>query len=120
MKVNARLCAVALTLGMAAAPVLPVLAQPIASMQDRDDQNRHDQDRDRGYQDHDRNDQNRDRDDRNNNQWANNKYYKMGEKDADNDRRHNRHGKHNHKFKHDDDRRAYEAGYNGYSARGPR
>jgi hypothetical protein len=107
MKLNSRLCAMALTMGMAAAPVLPLVAQPLAVMQDRDDRNR---DRDRDHdQDHDRN-----------NQWANNKYYRMGQKDADNDRRHSRHGKHNRKFKHDDDRRAYEAGYNGTYARGPR
>jgi hypothetical protein len=109
---KSRVFAVALTLGMAAAPVLPVIAQPAPTMQDRDQDRNRDRDRDRdnrGRNDNDRN-----------NQWANNKYYKMGEKDADNDRRHNRQGKHNRKFKNDDDRRAYEAGYGGQYARGPR
>jgi hypothetical protein len=103
MKFNSRVCAFALTLGMAATPVLPLIAQP-TPMQDRDRDNDRNRDNNR---DHDR-DHDRDR----NNQWANNKYYKMGMKDADNDRKHNKRDRHHRKFKHDDDRQAYEAGYN--------
>jgi hypothetical protein len=100
MKINSRMCAFALTVGMAVTPIVPVVAQP-TPIQDRD----HDRDNDRN-RDHDRDH------DRNNNQWTNNKYYKMGLKDADNDRKHNRRDRHHRNFKHDDDRRAYEAGYN--------
>jgi hypothetical protein len=101
MKFNSRLCAFALTLGMAAAPAMPLIAQP-APMQDRDRDRDNDRDRDRDHgRDHDRD-----------NRWANNKYYKQGLKDADDDRKHNQRNRHHRKFKHDDDRRAYEAGYN--------
>lgn len=66
--------------------VSPLLASPAA--QDRD------QDRDR--------DRNHDRDD---SAYRNNHYYQRGWKDGE-------HHKHkNHKWKNDDDRRAYEAGY---------
>ena len=71
--------------------VSPLLASPTA--QDRDQ----DRDRDR---DHDRDDS----------AYRNNHYYQRGWKDGE-------HHKHkNHKWKNDDDRRAYEAGY----ARGDR
>ena len=100
MKFTKRICAFALTLGMAATPVVPLLAQPAAGIQDRDRDRDQDRDRDRD-RDHDRD-----------NRWANNKHYRQGMKDADHDRKHNRRREHNRKFKHDDDRQAYEAGYN--------
>lgn len=108
MKWNRQFCVVALTLGMATVPVLQLRAQPRPVMQDRDDQNR-DQNRDWN-----RNDQGRDRDDhdRQDNQWSNNRYYQMGQRDADDDHRNNRRGRHDHNFNNDEDRRAYEAGYN--------
>lgn len=96
MKINSRMCAFALTVGMAVTPIVPVIAQP-APVQDRD---------------HDRDDHDRDHDRDHNNQWANNKWYKMGLKDADDDHKHNRRDHHHRKFKRDEDRRAYEAGYN--------
>lgn len=116
MKMNRRFCAMALTFGMAATPIVPVFAQPISGItgiQDRDhDRDDRDRDRDRdGDRDRDR-DRDHDRDHDRDNQWANNKYYKMGMKDADHDRRHNRRDRRHRNFKHDDDRRAYEAGYN--------
>jgi hypothetical protein len=68
--------------------VSPLLGSPVA--QDRD------QDRER--------DQNRDRD-RDDSAYRNNAYYKEGWKDGE-------HRKHkDHKWKSDEDRRAYEAGY---------
>jgi len=100
MKIHSRMCAFALTVGLAVTPAVPLLAQP-APVQDRDNDRDHDRDRDRDHdRDHDRN------------RWSNNKFYKMGMKDADNDRKHNRRNHHHRNFKHDDDRRAYEAGYN--------
>jgi hypothetical protein len=47
------------------------------------------------------------------NRYANNQYYRMGQTDAERDQRQNKHKKHNHNFKNDDDRQAYESGYNG-------
>lgn len=110
MKLNKRMCAMALTFGMAATPIVPVIAQPISGIQDRDHDRDNDRDRDKD-RNHDR-DRDHDRDHDRDNQWANNKYYKMGMKDAENDHRHNRRDRRHRKFKQDDDRRAYEAGYN--------
>ena len=92
MRFKSRVCALALAMGMSVVPAIPALARPIPDMQGHDDQHH-------------------DRDDRND-QWGHNKYYKMGMKDGEKDRHHNRRDEHHRRFKHDDDRRAYEAGYN--------
>jgi hypothetical protein len=145
MKAN-RIYVLALTLGLATTPALPVFAQ------NRDDQSRQDQGQyqygqDRGtYQQNDQgqygkdqdqnrqgSDQDRDRDQNNSGDqnwnrdhdndrdqsrvsgeqdYTNSKYYKMGEQDGRQDRDKNEHRDHKRKFKNDNDRRAYEQGYN--------
>ena len=80
---------------LAGSTITPLLAAPMPQQQgrhDRDDQMRdQDRDRDRGHVD--------------DAAYFNNKYYQQGWKDGE-------HHKHkNKKWKNDDDRRAYEAGY---------
>ena len=88
MKKKALAFAVLSVFGIAPITVSPLLGSP--APQDRDQDRYHDQDRDR---------------DRDNSTYRNNAYYKEGWKDGE-------HRKHkNHKWKNDDDRRAYEAGY---------
>lgn len=43
--------------------------------------------------------------------WANNSSYQMGQREGNNDHQRNRKKNHKHKFKSDEDRRAYSAGY---------
>lgn len=68
--------------------VSPLWGSPTA--QDRDQDRDHNQDRDR---------------DRDDNAYRNNRYYEQGWKDGEH------HKQKHHKWRNDDDRRAYEAGY---------
>lgn len=43
--------------------------------------------------------------------WANNSYYQMGSREGSKDFEHHHRKTHKHKFRSDDDRRAYAAGY---------
>lgn len=56
-------------------------------------------------QDHDNHYQNNQHD------WSNNSYYKMGQREAAQDRTHHKQRKHKHHYKNDEDRQAYESGY---------
>lgn len=58
-------------------------------------------------QDHDNHYQNRN----DQHDWSNNSFYKMGQREAEQDRKHNKQRKHKHHYKNDQDRQAYEAGY---------
>jgi hypothetical protein len=95
MKKKAVTFALLSVIGITLISVAPIWAS--SSAQERD------QDRDRN--------EGRDRDrDRDDSTYRNNRYYKQGWKDGEH------HNHKNHKWKNDDDRRAYEAGY----ARGDR
>ena len=43
--------------------------------------------------------------------WSGNRYYQMGTREGDKDHASNHRRTHRHKFKNDDDRQAYQAGY---------
>lgn len=58
-------------------------------------------------QDHDSHYQNQN----NQRDWSNNSYYKVGQREAEQDRKHHKQRKHNHHYKNDEDRQAYESGY---------
>ena len=71
---------------------LTLLISPIAIAQDRDDRDHHD-------------DQNRE-------QYANNQFYQLGQREGYEDYQHHHKRKsHRHKYTTDDDRRAHDAGY---------
>jgi hypothetical protein len=81
----------------------------IAQDQDHHDQQSQDQDH-HGQQSQDQDhhgqqlqDQHRD--------WSNNSNYQMGAREGSKDHKSNQRKTHNHKFDNDDDRRAYQAGY---------
>lgn len=86
---------------LSAFAITPISVSPLwgsSSAQDHDQAQDRDQDRDR--------DHNQDRDrDRDDSAYHNNRYYEQGWKDGEH------HKQKNHKWKNDDDRRAYEAGY---------
>jgi hypothetical protein len=107
MALNLKKHAVTLVLGVAL--VAPATALNSFHPQDRD-QDRQEQNRDQD-RDHDQNRTDRDR--RGDQDYTNSKYYKQGVKDGDHDRdKHRSRNSHHKRFKNDDDRRAYEAGYN--------
>jgi hypothetical protein len=78
---------------------LSLLIPTGAMAQDHHDQQSQDQD-DHGQQSQD---QHRD--------WSNNRNYQMGTREGAKDHKSNRRKTHRHKFDNDDDRRAYQAGY---------
>lgn len=110
MKITSGALALFVALGCSAA--VPVVAQ---DNDHRDQQAQQDQrrDQDRDHRDVQNHDQDRDHDNMQNRdeRYVSNKYYQQGWKDGQN------HKHKNHKWKNDDDRQAYEAGY-GHGDRG--
>jgi hypothetical protein len=115
MKISSGALALLVALGCATA--VPAIAQ---DNDHRDQQAQQDQrrdqvgDQDRDHRDMQNHDQDRDRDNmqnRDDRNYISNKYYQQGWKDGQ------KHKHKNHKFKNDDDRKAYEAGF-GHGDRG--
>ncbi len=90
---------------------LSLLIPPCAVAQDQDRHDQQSQDQDRHHQqsqDQDRHDQRSQDQNRN---LSNNQYYQMGMREGANDHHSNRRKTHRHKFRSDEDRQAYQAGY---------
>ena len=90
---------------------LPALAAPVpAAHQDRDNMHQ-DQDRDNMRQDRDNMRQDRDNMRHDESQYQNNRYYQMGAREGEHDYGRHKRMDHHRKFRSDDDRQAYQSGY---------